>query len=272
MKERIRTCALVLMMFLAGPQVSAVLADGGPEADFSMSLLSQYIWRGYELSKDSMVVQPSATVSWGGASFNLWGNWDTDLYDGRPANLEGMDNYNETDITFSYSKDFGLVSAGVGYVYYALDQAEDSQEFFLTGSLNVFLSPTLTVCREFAHYPSTYVELAVSHSFVLPRQISLGVGLSGSCLFSDDNGAYADPDDPGEDYNGLHDGRLSISLTVPFTAFYDAESVRYFAFTPELYYVFPLGGDASKDMAGAALGDSGNNNFVYGGITFSLCF
>ena len=41
MKERIRTCALVLMMFLVGPQVSAVLADGGPEADFSMSLLSQ---------------------------------------------------------------------------------------------------------------------------------------------------------------------------------------------------------------------------------------
>ncbi len=272
MKDRTRVCVLVLMMFLLGPQVSVAWADSGPEADFSMSLLSQYIWRGYELSKDSMVVQPSATVSWGGASFNLWGNWDTDLYDGKPANLKGMDNYNETDITFSYSRDFGPVSAGVGYIYYALDQAEDSQEFFVTGSLNVFLSPTLTVYREFAHYPSTYVELAVSHSFSLPMQISLDVGLSGSALFSDDSGAYADPDDPDEDYNGLHDGRLSVSLTVPFRAFSTAEWARYFSFAPELYYVFPLGGDASKDMADAALGDSRNNNFVYGGATFSLCF
>ena len=272
MKKGIRTLVSILMIVFFVLSAGLACAGEKPDADLSFSLLSQYIWRGYELSKDSMVVQPSATVSFKGFSANLWGNWDTDLYDGKPENLEGHDNYNETDITFSYARDFGMVSAEVGYIYYALDMADDSQEFYVSGTLNVLLSPTLTVYREFAHYPSTYIELAVSHSFELPRDISLELELSGSYLASDDNEAYADPDDPDDDYSNLHDGRLSVSMPVPFTAFLNFSGAEYFTITPEVNWVFPLSGDASKDMADAALGDSRNNNFVYGGATFSLSF
>ncbi len=262
---------LLVAVLLILPSV-VVRADDVPETDLSFSLLSAYIWRGFELSKDSMVVQPSATFSWQGFSANLWGNWDTDLYDGKPENLEGHDNYNETDITFSYSRDFGMVGAEAGYIYYALDQASDSQEFYLAGTLNVLLSPTLTIYREFAHYPSTYIEFAVSHSFELPRRISLDIGLSGSYLDSDDSDAYPDPDDPDKDYSGLHDGKFSVSMAIPFTAFFHASGARYFTITPEVDWVFPLSGDASKNMADAALGGSRNNNFVYGGATFSFGF
>ena len=243
-----------------------------PEADFSVSLLSAYIWRGYELSKNSMVVQPSATISYNGFAANIWGNWDTDLYDGKPENLDGMDNYNETDITLSYAHDFGIVSAEAGYIYYALDQADDSQEFYFSGTVNVLLSPTVTVYREFAHYPSTWVMLGISHSFDLPKGISLDLGLTGNYLSSSDSDAYPDPDDPNDDYNNLHDGRFSVAMPVPLGSFLSTNFARYVTITPEIDWVFPLSGDASKDMADSALGDTRNNNFVYGGATFSLSF
>ena len=260
----------VLVMAAASHSVS--LAEEKPEADMSMSLLSAYIWRGYELSKDSMVVQPSATVSYKGFSANIWGNWDTDLYDGKPENLEGTDNYNETDITFSYGHDFGMFSAEAGYIYYALSGADDSQEFYVSGTLNVLLSPTLTIYREFAHYPSTYITLEVSHSFELPRGISLDMGLSGSYLASDDSDAYADPDDADDEYSNLHDGKFSVAMSIPLGSFMNFDAAQYITITPEIDWVFPLSGDASKDMAQSALGSTNNNNFVYGGATFSFSF
>ncbi len=261
---------LVMVIAMSGYGVAG--AEERPEADMSMSLLSAYIWRGYELSKDSMVVQPSATVSYSGFSANIWGNWDTDLYDGRPDNLEGADNYNETDITFSYGHDFGMFSAEAGYIYYALSGADDSQEFYVSGALNVLLSPTLTIYREFAHYPSTYITLEVSHSFELPRGITLDLGLSGSYLASDDSDAYADPDDADDEYNNLHDGKFSVAMSIPLGSFLHFEAAQYISITPEIDWVFPLSGDASKDMAQSALGSTNNNNFVYGGATFSFSF
>ena len=272
MKTEISKMAIMAFTaFLVGVAVP-VMAEEGPSTEFSASLLSQYIWRGQELSKDSMVVQPSATVSLSGFSFNWWANWDTDVYDGRPVNLADKDNLNETDLTFAYVHDFGIVSAGAGYIYYALDQAEDSQEFYVAATLNVLLSPTLTVYREFAHYPSTYIELAVSHSFALPYDVSLDVSLSGSYLDSDDSDAYPDPDHPDDDYSNLHDGRAGVSMTIPFSAFLSTGFARYFSITPEVNYVFPLSGDASGDMADRALGNTRHNNFVYGGATFSFSF
>jgi hypothetical protein len=98
------------------------------------------------------------------------------------------------------------------------------------------------------------------------------MGLSGSYLDSDDSDAYPDPDDPDRDYSSLHDGKFSVSMAIPFTAFIQASGAGYFTITPEVDWVFPLSGDASKNMADAALGGSRNNNFVYGGATFSFSF
>lgn len=269
--EKMNGVILVMTAFMVLPS-PVVCAGREPAADLSFSLLSAYIWRGFELSRDSMVVQPSTTFSWEGFSANLWANWDTDLYDGKPENLDGYDNYNETDITFSYSRDFGMVSAEAGYIYYALDKANDSQEFYVAGTLNVLLSPTLTVYREFAHYPCTYIELAVSRRFSLPRQILLNIGLSGSYLDSDDRDVHQDPDNPDKGYSSLHDGKFSVSMEIPLTAFLHASGAKYFTISPEVNWVFPLSGDASKNMADAALGNTRNNNFIYGGATFSFSF
>jgi len=147
--------------------------EAKPSASADIGIFSQYIWRGYELSKDSIVIQPSATVSYQDFSFNLWGNLDTDLY----TDPNGEAQFDETDMTLSYDKSFGMVSLGVslgaGYIYYGLDGVDDSQEIYLSLGLDTLLSPTLTVYREIAHLPSWYLSMGISHSFELPKEMTL---------------------------------------------------------------------------------------------------
>ncbi len=252
--------AAVLMM-----SVPAMAEDDAPTADLSVSFLSQYIWRGYELSQDSLVIQPSATFSYKGFSANIWSNLDTDPYD------SAMENLNETDWTLSYDYSFDMVSGSVGYIYYDLDGADDSQELFVSATLDTLLSPTLTIYREFAHYPSTYVTLEISHSYEFDRGITLNMSLMGSALFSDDEDAYADPDDPKDKYSNFHDGKASVSLEIPATAFCSAKGAQYFTITPEINWVFPIGSDASDVMEEGSV-DQDDDNFFYGGVTVSFSF
>ncbi len=268
----------------------------GPEAEASVSLLSQYNWRGWQLSKDSMVVQPCIEVAYNGFSIELWGNLDTDLYredfeipdhatheeileiEEEIKAQNDRSNYNETEFTLAYEHDFGIASAKVGYIYYALSfepDEDDSQEFFVSGTLNVLLSPTLTVYRDFAHYPGTYIRLDLSHSIALPRDISLDMAFSASYLDSDDYRRYADPDSAEEDhdeYSNFHDGKIALSMPIPLKSFIHTTFARYLTITPEINWVFPLSGDASKEMAHHAKGETNHNNFVYGGAKFTFSF
>ncbi len=261
--------AVILLLFMGiSVAIPARADEERPSADLSLSLLSAYIWRGQELSKNSLVIQPSATFSYKGFSANIWANYDTDLY----KDIDELDNLTETDYTLTYEHDFGMIAAQAGYIYYALNQADDSQELFVSATLNTILSPTFTIYREFAHYPSTYMTLEISHGFDLPAGITLDMGLLGSAMFSDDSAAYPDPDDASDEYSGLHHGKASISMNIPFTSFIHDPSARYFSITPEIDWVFPISGDGSKDMSNRALGDTHHNNFVYGGATLSLSF
>jgi len=62
---------LVILTFLLPALIPAARAEeevkeDRPTANVSVDVLSQYIWRGYALSKDSAVIQPSVTVSYKG--------------------------------------------------------------------------------------------------------------------------------------------------------------------------------------------------------------
>jgi len=59
------------------PGHSASGRGGKTTGDFTAAVMSQYVWRGYELSRNSIVIQPSMTVGYKGFSVNLWGNLDT---------------------------------------------------------------------------------------------------------------------------------------------------------------------------------------------------
>lgn len=252
---------LVLVCYMATAVYAWADEEEKPTADVSISLMSQYIWRGQELSRDSLIVQPSLTIGYKGLAANIWQNIDTDPWN----TTDDADNLNETDITLSYSHDFGSFGLEAGYIWYSLDVADDSHEVYATATLNTLLSPTLTVYREFAHYPGTYITLGISHSIEFPwYDMSLDLGLQGSYLISDDEDAYPEPGDSDDEYNDFHDGLLSVALNVPVN--------KYITVTPELDWSFPLSNDAADDMQRTNAGHGGKDNFFYGGVSVSLAF
>jgi hypothetical protein len=284
--------SLLLMAVLMAP-VCQVFAEEEekPTGDFTVGVLSQYFWRGYELSRNSVVVQPSVTVGYKGFSANLWGNLDTKPYFGGTSGDPAYSSqWNETDWTLSYTKTMGMVNAGVGYIYYSLssfnrdtpDRA-DAQELFATVSLNTLLSPTLTVYKEISHYQNWYALLGISHTLEFNKMVSLKLGATASYLMS----TYADAAlfNAGAGYGGypkfdgnalatndkfsnFHDGTLSASLPIKATG--------YITITPTVSYIFPLTGDARNEMKGqgfkgTAPGDR-DSSFIVGGVTASFTF
>ena len=246
--------------------------------EVAASVLTAYIWRGQELSRDSVVIQPSATISYKGFSFNAWGNLDTKPYSSTDVNYSS--NYTETDITLSYAKKLGIVQLGGGYIYYALNapysgaaDPNDSQELFLTLGLDTILSPTLTVYKEIDHYHQWYFLLGVSHTFALHEKVGLKLAATASYLLSTDENTYPEYDGnsvaTSDKYNNFHDGTLSVSIPVAVT--------KNLTITPTASYVFPLCNDAKYEMKGRGLqGVSSpsdrDSSFFYGGVTLSFAF
>jgi len=240
-------------------ELDKVVDTDRPELSADVAFLSQYVWRGYGLSKDSLVIQPSITAGFKGFALNLWGNLDTnnEAYNGSK--------WNETDLTFSYGHSFGIVGLEAGYIYYALDGVDDSKELFLSAGVDVLLAPTLTVYREIGTLQGWYINLGLSHSFELPYDMSLD--LAGIfAYYKSDNGNMveyrSDGTTDGERFSGFHDGTLAVNLAIPF--------YKYFTVTPSIAWTFPLSSSASNELAALSL--DGRSNHVLGGVTLSMAF
>ena len=233
-----------------------------PAASADVGIFSQYIWRGWEYSKNSVVIQPSMTVGYKGLSLNLWGNFDTHQYD------LGKAKWNETDITMCYDRTLGPIELGAGYIYYALTEEEDTQEFYLRAGADTILYPTFTVYRDLTSRSTWYLNLRVSHSFSLPKEITLDLAASAGYYISNSNKLLKANDqleDTTEKYRAFHDGVISASLNVPFAG--------YFTLTPMIAYSFPL----SREARNRIKADNGKNFskkavFLFGGITLSVAF
>jgi uncharacterized protein (TIGR02001 family) len=215
-----------------------------PTAELAMGAYSQYVWRGFAFSDKSVVLQPSLTVSYQGFAANLWGNLDTDEV--------GLDtaNWNETDMTVSYDGAAGKIGYGVGWIYYNVDGAADTQELYATISVDTLLSPTLTYYTDIAHLPGSYVTLGISHSLPVAEGLALDFGAQVGYL------------DDEADYSELHDGVLSASMTFALN--------DYVSLTPELYYSLALSSEA--ETAIQAVSYDGDDSHVYGGVSASLAF
>jgi len=264
-----------------------VPAEDKVTGEVAASVLSAYIWRGQELTRHSIVIQPSMTVGYRGFTANVWGNLDTNPYSA--ADEEYASNFTETDVTLSYTHKFGIVSTGVGYIYYGLSAATpggpdlmDSQEVFVTMGLDTILAPTLTVYKEIDHYHQWYATLGISHTFALHEKVGLKLVAQASYLKSEDESTYPEFDSDSlatdDKFNSLHDGMVSISLPVSVT--------DHITITPLLSYVFPLSDDAKYEMRARGLQGSWTtvgrqlvadpsgreSTYLYGGITLSYAF
>lgn len=264
-KNAVAAISLVLILIFVSI-LPAVAEDEKPTADLSVSVLSAYIWRGQELSKDSAVVQPSMTVGYKGFSANIWGNLDTDPYS-TTAGVNDPSKWNETDLTLSYARSFGILNAEGGYIYYGLDGAKDSEEVFLTLGIDTLLSPSLTVYRDIRSYPHWYFLLGISHSFEITEKVSLELSATASYLKSEDSDDYPEINSRGastdKKFDNFHDGVISASFPVSLT--------EYISVAPVVSCAFPLSGDAGDEMKYRS--KNGNDDvFVYGGLTLSMAF
>jgi uncharacterized protein (TIGR02001 family) len=252
---------LISMLMLLFGAANIMAEETKPTASGDIAILSQYIWRGQELSRDSVVIQPSMTMSYMGFSANLWGNLDTDQY-----KSDEDSNWNETDFTLSYAREFGMLSAELGYIYYSLDGCDDTQEFFLALGLDTFLSPSLTIYKDTDTYPMWYFLLGLSHTFEITEKISLELSGSVSYLLSNDEDDYPEIDNDmpsGDEFDNFHDGVISANLPITVN--------QYVTVTPTVSYVFPLSGDAGDEMEWRSMkGD--DDNFFYGGVIVSMAF
>ena len=108
---------IVLMVILSFTLPPATAEEEKPTGEAAVAVLSKYVWRGYELSRNSIVVQPALTIGYKGFSASLWGNLDTDPYYSGVGDKSYSSSWNETDLTLSYTKTLGLFNVGAGYIY-----------------------------------------------------------------------------------------------------------------------------------------------------------
>lgn len=243
--------ALGLLVSLAFSPLGVIAAETSGSA--SVDFMSNYVWRGQKLS-NSLVVQPSTGITYGGFGANLWANYDT-----------GTNEHNETDLTLNFSNSIDKLSYDVGYIFYALDgsgddeSGNDTQEIYVTVGYDVILSPSLTVYLDFDEGDGAFIVASVSHTFELPRKMSADVGAS---ISYDADNTVMGQDADGDDVSAFYNGDISASLTIPVT---DAVSVG-----PMIAYSFPLSSDAEDAIE--AISDDGDSHIVYGGLNVSLSF
>lgn len=218
-------------------------------ANLNVSFYSQYIWRGYELSRGSLVIFPTMTIGYKGFAINLWGDLDT-RFAGSGDN-HGKFRLQETDVTLSYSNSYEpwKLNYTAGWILYNY-QPDQNQELFLTLGLDTLLKPTLSIYNEIEIGQAWYLSLGLSHSFAICNDWSLDVG--GWLSYLDDH-SY-------DNFGAFHDGNIYAGVKIPINS--------YMSIKPNLQYSFPLSGRTADKIKRSSLSDS--NNFVYGGIIFDL--
>ena len=106
-KKLLKSLGMVGLVALTLGSLPAFAEDDSLSISADVGIYSQYIWRGYTLSDESIVIQPSVTLGYRGFSLNVWGNFDTYYFD------TGTD-YNRTDITLSYNWSNDVIDVGLG--------------------------------------------------------------------------------------------------------------------------------------------------------------
>jgi hypothetical protein len=242
--RRINSIILTLILIgLSAGIAGAADTSGSASVDF----MSNYVWRGQKLSNAS-VIQPSVGITYEGFGVNLWTNYDT-----------GTNEHNETDLTVDYAFSVDKISFDAGYIFYALDGADDTQEVYVTVGYDILLSPSLTFYYDFDEGEGAFIVASIGHSFSLPGNMNLD--LSASAGYNGRN-LVMGTDSDGDKFSGFYNGDISVSVSIPITP--DV------SITPLIAYTFPLSNDA--ETAIEAVSDDGDSDLFYGGVNLTLSF
>ncbi len=237
----------------------------------SVAFLNQYIFRGYQIGKDSLIIQPYLSGSYRGFSASFWGNIDT--HEKATQNFipdaPGQSSFNETDLTLSYTYSLNKWSFTGGYIYYSLRYTNSTQEFYGSASYDMFGKPTLSIYRDMQSFPGWYFLFSLSQSFKVYKEATLDLGATfsyelGTGSFWDtyqaSTGGYT-----GSKYSAFHSGMLSAGVTIPVS--------KGFTIQPILAWWYPLSSDAKKTINGNSYNPNGYLKYLWqGGVNFAYSF
>ncbi len=243
---KLLTLLFVMLIFFSSNGVYAEQVKG--EGSASVGVFSNYVWRGQKLS-DGAVIQPSVGITYGAFGANFWSNYDTDTNE-----------LSETDITLSYGFLLNKLSMEAGYIFYALDGVDDTQELYLTAGYDIILDPSLTLYYDFDEGDGAFLVASIGYSFNLIKDMSLGLGASGSI---DIDNEIMGTDSDGNPFTDLYSGELSVSMAIPFHGF---------TIEPLIAYTFPLSTDAENSIEAADVSGESESSIFYGGVAASLSF
>jgi len=195
-----------LLVFGAG-MVTSSFAAITVEGDVYAGVFDKYLWRGFDLSGGKPVIQAGTDMSAGNFTLSTWFNWQL-------KSAGGLDSgeLNETDVILDYSRDIGeMLSVSVGDIWYALDGAEDTNELYLSATVNTLLSPTFAMYWDWdaAEEDGLLFAADISHSFDLMEDLSLSLGALVSYNLHSDYSVG--------DYAGFHNYELSVGLDYVLT-------------------------------------------------------
>ena len=250
-----RSLSLVIVLTLLVSVGSLYAEEIKTSGYASADVMSNYVWRGQKLS-NSWVIQPSVGITYGVFGANIWANYDSDA---KIDEGDGHGEFNETDITLNYSRSIDKITLTAGYIYYALNNANDTQELYLSAGYDTLLSPTLTLYYDYDEGNGAFLVASISHSFEVSKDIALNLGASASYNI---NNKVMGFDKDGKDFSNFYNAEISSSLNIPV---YKAITV-----TPKFAYSFPLSNDAKEAIK--KISDDGDRDIFYGGINLTLSF
>ncbi len=213
------------------------------EVSADVAIASKYIWRGFALDNDP-VMQQGIYVSSHGLTASVWGSFD----------IDGNDSLNsdEVDYSIDYTHEFDNFSLSIGHTYYDFPGSDGaSREFYLGGSLDTFLSPSLTWYHDYGNEASgggdgNYVVLGLSHSSKLGKtpvtlELSAHVGYNDELFINGDGG----------------DAAIGAALNIPLT--------EKISFSPNINYSIPFGDLKDSD-------DGNQAGKFFGGFKLAFAF
>lgn len=157
-------------------EVAAQPAESEKEwsATVGFDLWSEYIFRGIDLSGNDIMLNPYASFSWKGFTAYYWGAFN----DADPGGW-----YEETDLGIEYSHDvfdgkLTLTGGAVWYLYLDGVSGADTVELYGKATVNVLLSPYVSLYYDIDEFHGGYLAFGVSHSFDLTEAMGLGEGMA----------------------------------------------------------------------------------------------
>jgi uncharacterized protein (TIGR02001 family) len=203
------TVLLVAVLLLGAGLATSAQAAIEVEGDVYVGLWDKYLWRGFDLSDGRPTIQGGIDLSTHGWTLSTWHNWQ----------LKSSPNWdsgelNETDVILTYAFDLGdMVSMTVGDIWYMIE-GEDTNELFVTATLNTLLSPNLKISYDWdgAEEDGLFYSFDISHTFDLSQWLQ-NTGLNLGALVSYNQHA----DGTVADYAGWHNYELTASLDYALT-------------------------------------------------------